>query len=197
MATMLGVPAPTTAFPGIDVLGEECRIADSVTILRFDDGTPRRAIELGHRVSLYDGVRLVVGDPRQHPDTGIIMGNDVIINTFCYLSGEGGLEIGDTVLLGSHVRLLSAGHAIDQGDPRIWYNPLTYGKIRIGTGAWIGSGATVLEGVSIGEGAVVGAGSVVTRPVPAFGIAVGNPARLLRYRKGFEPPRRPWYRWRR
>jgi acetyltransferase-like isoleucine patch superfamily enzyme len=47
-------------------------------------------------------------------------------------------------------------------------------------GASIGSGATILSQVVIGENAIVGAGSVVTKDVPAYGIVVGNPARLLR-----------------
>jgi len=192
---MLGVPDIRAAFPGIDELGADCRIADSVTILRFDADHAGTVIHLGSNVSLYEGVRLVIGDPRQHPDTGLRIHDNVIINAFCYLSGEGGLEIADEVLLGSHVRLLSAGHVIDNADSRIWRNPLTHGKIHVGAGAWIGAGATVLQGISIGEGAVVGAGSVVTRPVPPHGIVAGNPARLLRYRKGFEPPRRFRLRW--
>jgi len=191
--SVLGVPDIRAAFPGIDELGTDCRIADSVTILRFD--IDHAVIHLGNNVSLYEGVRLVIGDPGQHPDTGLRIHDNVIINAFCYLSGEGGLEIADEVLLGSHVRLLSAGHAVDHGKASIWRNPLTHGKITVGRGAWIGAGATVLQGITIGEGAAVGAGSVVTRPVPPFGIVAGNPARLLRYRKGFESPRRPWYRW--
>lgn len=191
---MLGVPPVTEHFTGIDGIGQGCRLADSVTVLRLPRTVSGRGIILGDNVSLYDHVRLVLGDPEQHPDTGLYLGNNIIVNTFCYLSGEGGLEIGDEVLIGSHVRILSAGHAIDGNDPSIWRNPLTYGKIRIGHGAWIAAGVTILQGLEIGEGAVIGAGSVVTRNVPAFAIVAGNPARLIRYRKGFEP-KRPWYRW--
>lgn len=53
---------------------------------------------------------------------------------------------------------------------------------RIGNDVWIGSAAIVLQGVSIGDGAIVGAGSVVTRDVPPYAVAVGVPARILRYR---------------
>jgi galactoside O-acetyltransferase len=52
--------------------------------------------------------------------------------------------------------------------------------VRIGDKAWIGFGSIVLPGVTIGEGAVVGAGSVVTRDVPPWSVAVGNPARVIR-----------------
>jgi galactoside O-acetyltransferase len=188
---MLGVPPLTTQFQGIDRIGRNCRIADTVSILRTTDQTPDHGIWLGDRVSLYEQVRLVLGHPEQHPDTGLKFGNDIIVNTFCYLSGEGGLSIEDEVLIGSHVRILSAGHMIDHGEVSIWHNPLSYGRICIGRGSWIAAGATILQGVTIGEGAVIGAASVVTRDVSDFTIVAGNPARFIRYRKGFEP-RRKW-----
>ena len=62
---------------------------------------------------------------------------------------------------------------------------------RIERGASIGSGAVILPGVRVGEGAMVGAGAVVTKDVPAGGIVVGNPARLLRPVGSPPPPRKP------
>jgi acetyltransferase-like isoleucine patch superfamily enzyme len=59
------------------------------------------------------------------------------------------------------------------------------GSVTIGHDVWLGTNAIVLSGVSIGTGAVIGAGAVVTKDIPAYAIAVGNPARVVRYR--FEP----------
>ena len=56
------------------------------------------------------------------------------------------------------------------------------GPVRIGAGCWLADNVTVLQGVDIGQGAVVGAGAVVTKSVPPYAVAVGNPARVLRYR---------------
>jgi acetyltransferase-like isoleucine patch superfamily enzyme len=56
------------------------------------------------------------------------------------------------------------------------------GEVRIGNDVWIGSGVFIGSGVKIGDGAVIGAHAVVTLDVPAYAIAVGNPAKVTRYR---------------
>lgn len=178
------LPAVVEKFEGVDQLGGQCRIANSVTVFRRGQ-VPSRGVALGNRVILLDGVRLLVGDLEQVPDANIEIATGTVVNVGSYLSGEGGLYIDEKVLIGPHVRLLSAGHSIDGGSPVVMENPLTFGRIEIGRGAWIGGGATVLQGVSIGQGAVIGAGSVVTKDVPHFAIAIGNPARVVRYRRGF------------
>ncbi len=52
----------------------------------------------------------------------------------------------------------------------------------IGNDVWVGTGATILSGVTIGDGAVIAAKAVVTKNVPAYGIAAGNPARIVKTR---------------
>lgn len=59
---------------------------------------------------------------------------------------------------------------------------ISKGGIHIGNDVWIGLNAIVLSGVSIGTGAVIGAGSVVTKNIPPYAIAVGNPAKVIRFR---------------
>lgn len=56
------------------------------------------------------------------------------------------------------------------------------GDIVIKDDVWIGYGAIILSGVTVGQGAVIGAGSVVTKDIPPYAIAVGNPARIIKYR---------------
>jgi acetyltransferase-like isoleucine patch superfamily enzyme len=65
----------------------------------------------------------------------------------------------------------------------LWTVPTrSKGVTRIGHNVLLSHGVTVLSGVTIGNGAVIGANSVVTRDIPPFAVAAGNPARVLRYR---------------
>ena len=57
---------------------------------------------------------------------------------------------------------------------------LTCKPVEIGDHAWIGAGATVLPGVRVGRHAVVGAASVITKDVPDYAVAVGNPAKVIK-----------------
>lgn len=194
---LLGIPDFTASHEGIDAIGAECRIDPSVSVMRF--GQRPGVLCLADGVSIYAHTRLVLGDVVADPCIGIRIGSRSIVNVGCYLSGEGGLEIGEDVLIGPHAKLLSAGHAIDEGDAIIARNRITRAGISIGDGAWIGAGAIVLEGVSVGRGAVVAAGAVVRQDVPAGMVAAGMPARLIRSRRGDAWPAaetaapRPWH----
>jgi len=90
----------------------------------------------------------------------------------------GGIEIGDEVLIGPNVQLISSGHPVDPAGRR---RTITGDPIVIGRNVWIGAGATVLHGVTVGEDAVIAAGAVVTRDVPARTLVAGVPARVVRH----------------
>ena len=87
-----------------------------------------------------------------------------------------------SVGLGEHRldRLSTSSHFY--GDWAAQYEQLTSGDCRIGHDAWLGVGSVILRGTTVGLGAVVGANAVVTRDVPPFAIAVGVPAKVIRYR---------------
>ena len=181
VSALIGVPDFTAKHLGVDVLGEDCRIDSSVTVMRWGDRSD--AVCLADRVSLYAYARLVLGDVNADPCVGIYIGAGTIINVGAYLSGEGGLLIGSEVLVGAHAKLLSAGHEIDGGDEIIARNRITRSRIVVEDGAWIGAGAILLEGVRVGRGAVVAAGAVLRSDVPDGMIAAGVPARVVRARR--------------
>ncbi len=86
------------------------------------------------------------------------------------------ITVGDDVLIGPNVQLLTATHPVAPGPRRAKWE--SGRPITLGHNVWLGGGVLVLPGVSIGENTVVGAGAVVTRDLPADVIAVGNPARV-------------------
>ncbi|WP_055046095.1 DapH/DapD/GlmU-related protein [Devosia sp. A16] len=105
------------------------------------------------------------------------IGSNVFINQGCHFMDMGGISIGDDVMIGPKVNLVSAGHPTDPCERR---NGIVKKPITIGNNVWIGAAATILPGVTIGDNAVVAAGAVVSRDVPANTIAAGVPARVLK-----------------
>ena len=123
--------------------------------------------------------------------------------------------IGKFCSIASHVRINPGNHPLDRvALNHFTYRASAYGlgpdeadffdwrrqrRVTLGHDVWLGHGVTVLPGVTIGTGAAVGAGAVVTKDVPPFAVAVGNPARLLRFR--FEEEIRAallrigWWHW--
>ena len=105
-------------------------------------------------------------------------GNRVYANFNLTLVDDGGIFVGDDVLLGPNVTIATANHPLDPG---LRSRGLQYNRdVHIGNCVWIGAGAVVLPGTHIGGSAVIGAGSVVTRDIPAGVLAAGNPCRVLR-----------------
>ena len=104
------------------------------------------------------------------------VGKRVFINTGCHFQDQGGIYLGDHVLIGHSVTLATINHVQDpkkRGD--------TICKpIRIGNDVWIGANVTVVGGVTIGEGAIVAAGAVVTKDVPPRTVVAGVPAKVIK-----------------
>lgn len=116
--------------------------------------------------------------PPFYTDCGknIRLGKNVFINSGCRFQDQGGIIIGDGVLIGHNVVLATLNHDVDPQKR----SDMFPAPIRIGKNVWIGAQATVLPGVTIGDGAIVAAGAVVTRDVPANVIVGGVPAKIIK-----------------
>ena len=141
----------------------------------------------GTLVILLPGAMIHIGERTQ-------IGNSTLIAT-------SGIEIGNDVLMAWGVTIMdNDSHALNWSERKndvlqcgLDYreNPADFTRhkdwtnvqmapVTIKDKAWIGFGVSILKGVTIGEGAVIGAGSVVTRNIPAYSLAAGNPARVIR-----------------
>jgi acetyltransferase-like isoleucine patch superfamily enzyme len=118
----------------------------------------------------------------------IKIGQNCSLQCFSALYGLGGLEIGDWTRIAPHSLIIPANHRFADPLIEIKKQGLTKKGVKIGRDVWIGTNCSILDGVTIEDGAVIGAGSVVTKSVPSFAVAVGNPARVIRYRNGDVSP---------
>jgi acetyltransferase-like isoleucine patch superfamily enzyme len=143
----------------------------------------REHVEIGSDTLLAAGVSLAaVPEAPVGPDGGplIRIGDRVWSAPGLSIVAHRSIEVGDDVWFGPRVYVTDAGH--DPSDPSI---PIGHRMepaepVRIGAGSWLGAGVVVLPGVTIGEHVTVGAGSVVCDDLPAYSVAVGAPARVVR-----------------
>lgn len=113
----------------------------------------------------------------------IIIGSNTVINRGCkffgsYFEKSVIIEIGNNVAIAPFCCFFSAGHDYEYIDL-----PDIAASIIIKDNVWIGGKSIILPGVTIGEGSIIGAGSIVTKDIPAWSIAVGNPAKVIKSRK--------------
>ncbi len=158
-------------------------------------------ITLGHRVGVDDNALL---DASGMESEGITIHDEVIVSRNCMVQAKIGsttigartevgantiissisrVEIGKFGLIGPNC-LIGGGHyKTDRTDiPMMDMGWASRGPLIIGDDVWLGTGVVVLDGVRIGNGCVVGAGAVVSKDLPDYAVAMGLPARIVRYR---------------
>jgi len=152
-------------------------ITPAINRLTFDDADEVRALfsELtGRKVD--DSFRLI---PPFYTAFGlkIRVANRVFINQNCTLYDLAEISIGDDVMIGPNVSIITEGHPVAPSQRRAY----VIGKpVVIEKNVWIAVGATIVGGVTVGENSVIAAGSVVTKDVPPNTLVEGNPSRVIR-----------------
>ncbi|MFY0593247.1 acyltransferase [Roseivirga sp.] len=114
---------------------------------------------------------------------GIELGDNVAMGSNSYLGGYGGIKIGRDCIIGERFTVHSDNHLFGNTELPIRFQGTEKKPVQIGSDCWIGSNVCILGGVTVGEGCVIGAGSIVTKDLPPYSIAVGNPARVIKNRK--------------
>ena len=112
---------------------------------------------------------------------GIVLGNGSGLGVNCLVHGP--LVIGNNVMMGPDVVILTHSHNIDRVDVPMGQQGSWVRKVTIGNDVWIGMRSIIMPGITIGDGAIIGAGAVVTKDVPDYAVVGGVPARIIRFRK--------------
>ncbi|WP_059005899.1 DapH/DapD/GlmU-related protein [Streptomyces specialis] len=153
-------------------------LTSRLNVLPFDDKAARAAL-LSEIVGKHVPDTVTVYTPfyTDH-GLGIDFGEHVFVNQGCTFLDQGGIHLGDGVLIGPKTNLISSDHPLPASERSAY---ITRAAITIEADAWLGAAVTVLPGVTIGRGAVVGAGAVVTKDVPPNTLVTG-PAAFARKR---------------
>ena len=144
---------------------------------------PRAFIARGGRVTLGDESVIRAGAMLLPSSGSISIGNKTSINQYTVINGQGGVTIGNSVMVAAFVAMFAANHNFDDPVlPILEQGTGTKGGIKIEDDVWIGTHAVILDGVIIGKGSVIGAGTVVTKNVLPYSVVVGVPGKRVRSR---------------
>lgn len=157
------VPRSALWVPPDTTIGAGCNIAPTVQFMSGED----RRITVGQRTTIYRGAEI----------TGpVTIGSGCLVNRDGYIRSN--TTIGDNVMIGPFVRLVTDSHEIGPSAKRGGANK--WPPIVIGDGTWIGASVTVVGGVTIGRGCIIAAGAVVVTDIPDNSLAGGVPAKVIR-----------------
>jgi acetyltransferase-like isoleucine patch superfamily enzyme len=133
-------------------------------------------LEIGKQVLFEPGVWITAPDRAR-----VRIGGGTFLNRGVMIAAVELVEIGEHCMLANGCFVTDGAHRFDDPDrPVPWQGFTTKGPTRLGANVWLGANVVVTSGVTIGERCVIGANSVVTRDIPAFSIAAGAPAKVLR-----------------
>lgn len=146
----------------------------------------KKNIKIGKNFTSGFGCRIEAFPSDENTGYCISIGNDVQINDYVHIGAVGSIKIGNNVLMASKIYISDHNHG--SYDELNSDHPMSIPQERvsickpvvIGNNVWLGESVCVLPGVSIGEGCIVGALSVVSKNIPPFSIAVGNPAKVVK-----------------
>ena len=145
-------------------------------------------IEIGDNVKFGNNCKIEAWESYNSHKTGmkptLIINGNVTITSNSYISCANEIVIGYGTLFGENVFVTDNFHGNNSLDeiniPPICRNLYSKGPVRIGKNVWIGRNVCVMPNVSIGDYAVIGANSVVTHDIPAYAIAAGAPAKVIK-----------------
>lgn len=159
-------------------IGKGCTLADDVVI----DCLSKNGIKIGDNVSIPNHTYIRCTGVISNLGEGLLIGNGSGLGHYNFINAQGGIHIGENVIVGPFVKFLAENHVFSDLTLPIKLQGVTRKGITIKDNVWIGASSTILDGVTIESGAVVAAGALVNRDVPANTVVAGVPARVIKLR---------------
>lgn len=135
-------------------------------------------IQIGKYVAIGENLYIL-----KNTENNILIGNYTVIGDYAKFWAFGKIQIGKFNMFAANVQITNGSHDVNSYEP---YSTPTI----IGNGCWIGHGVKIVKGVTIGNNVIIGGGSVVIDDIPDNAIAVGVPAKVIKYR---ELPKKVWH----
>ncbi|QPF75097.1 acyltransferase [Roseateles sp. DAIF2] len=164
---------------GLIRIGSWSTLAKGVLI----DGLSSHGVTIGRRVNIGPYTQIEATGVITNLGIGFEIGDNSGIGAFSYVGAAGGVKVGANVIMGQRVSFHSEDHVFSDLDVPIRAQGVVRKGIVVADDCWIGANVTFLDGCTVGRGCVIGAGSVVRGDIPAYSIAVGIPAKVVRSRR--------------
>lgn len=160
--------------------------ADSVIAYKALNLVGLKHISIGDHVQISPNIQLTAWDSHANEKLSpeIVIGDNCNIRNHCHITAMSSIRIGDNLLTGTNVLITDNSHGMatrEQMSLPPTQRPLySKGPVVIGNNVWLGNNVCVMPGVTIGDGAIIGANAVVTHDIPAYAVAAGIPAKVVK-----------------
>jgi acetyltransferase-like isoleucine patch superfamily enzyme len=175
-------------FCGKSVIIEHGYMVESGSNLILEDliyinALSEKGIRFGNNVTIGRGAIITCTGVIANKGKGLTIGNNSAVGSYSYIGARGEIRIGDDVIMGPMVTIISENHNYERLDLPIRKQGESRKGIIIEDDCWVGNGSTILDGVTVGLGSVIAAKSVVTKDVEAYSVVAGVPAQQIKCRK--------------
>lgn len=157
-------------------IGKGCRIGNNVKI----DGLSKNGVTIGNATNIDDYTTIQTTSVLNEVGEGLVIGNNCGIGSFSFIGCQGGVYIGNDVIIGPSLKIFTENHNYDNPNVLIRLQGTNRNSVVIEDNVWIGANVTILAGIRINKGAVIAAGSIVTKDVQQSALVAGVPAKYIR-----------------